>query len=418
MPTLTAATHTEVIFLPTANHFRQCDEQGPPCANCVVRNTACVYATSGVRQVSLGEQSSDLVAADGEPEENLAEPLPTADPSRLLELELMHRWATVTYKSVCTIPEEYPLAQCVVPRVALKYEFLLNGIFATSALELAASSSETEAATYVRAGLEYYDRASSAFRAELSSVTSENHLAVLMFSLMATAINVAIPQFHHDGTGHESNSMLSRVAVLFDLINGAASIALVSMDWLLGSSLSHEIQAVTPIQENPSNFLDSSISAALERLCLINKALHPGLDGEPNSKEYDGSSTYESYANAISNLERCFAEDARGVIKCYCILFPSLAGQNYALFLKDSQPLAFLILMHWAVLLDRIEKDYWWATMVGKNLMGELFRHLQTSPMAQQVDWRRAMLWTFEQIGHPIPAQLTGNLVVIDPASA
>ena len=111
------------------------------------------------------------------------------------------------------------LSQVELPRWALKHEFLLHGIFAMSALEAAICAGpemdEAESAMYVRAAMEYYDKGSGAFRAQLLEVSPENIHSVYMFSYMAMAINMALSQCVPDGDGNQS--MIGRITVLLEL---------------------------------------------------------------------------------------------------------------------------------------------------------------------------------------------------------
>lgn len=88
-------------------------------------------------------------------------------PRNILELELMHRWSTHTFRTMCGIPEEEPYLSKVMPREALRHEFLLDGLFAVTALDIARSSPEPDATRYERIALEYYNRGSATFRSLL-----------------------------------------------------------------------------------------------------------------------------------------------------------------------------------------------------------------------------------------------------------
>ncbi|KLU85277.1 hypothetical protein MAPG_04305 [Magnaporthiopsis poae ATCC 64411] len=232
----------------------KCDEQGPPCANCVVRETTstCIYTQSSQNALaalrsrgqdvaaparrSQGDQAAPAAAESfsgsrSPASESSAAPVaeqqqqhhhhhhhpePPVRPApaegevdRLLDLELMHRWTTVTYKTLVSVPNDESYLQVGVPIEALKCDYLLNALLAVTALEKVmteseSSSSEEErggsgsmAATgssrsirdsnrrYIRAAIEYYDRGINGFRAALPTVGPENHHVLYFASLLA-----------------------------------------------------------------------------------------------------------------------------------------------------------------------------------------------------------------------------------------
>lgn len=73
---------------------------------------------------------------------------------RLLELELMHLWSTTTYKGLCSVPEDQHYMQLVLPQEALRYDFLLNGIFVAAALQRSTMAPEPEARGYFNVAME------------------------------------------------------------------------------------------------------------------------------------------------------------------------------------------------------------------------------------------------------------------------
>ena len=114
---------------------------------------------------------------------------------RILELELMHQWATGTYRSFCAESKpDYPIWQVSLPLKGLKHEFVLNGFLSMAALEIALTRERSGDPKYGNAALEYYDTASSTFREEITDITPEKQEIVLAFSLIAIVLGLALPQ--------------------------------------------------------------------------------------------------------------------------------------------------------------------------------------------------------------------------------
>lgn len=175
-----------------ATDYRKCDEQGPPCINCIVRDTTgtCTYKAipQTQAQVQVQESSSESLSISGsETHTSCTATIDATGSRRILELELMHRWSTTTYKSLCSVPEDHYYLQIEVPRGALRHDFLLHGLFAITALEIAAVCSDlTDSAKYVCTAMEYYDKGSESFRAALCEVTPENQHYLYIFAIAAT----------------------------------------------------------------------------------------------------------------------------------------------------------------------------------------------------------------------------------------
>lgn len=106
---------------------------------------------------SSGRSSHSNSNSTGNPgERSLSEPggLVVKECRRMLELELMHHWSTTTYKSLCTVPEDHQYMQLVMPQEAMRYDFLLNGIFVAAALHRSMTAAESEARGYFNIAME------------------------------------------------------------------------------------------------------------------------------------------------------------------------------------------------------------------------------------------------------------------------
>lgn len=144
----------------------KCDEQGPPCANCKARAASCKYSANPKSHVP-SQDAREASSTSTTTETHIPSHSNIHDGShRILELELMHHWTTSTYKSLCSTPADVTCLQVDVPRWALKHHYLLDGILAISALEIAICEPDIgdSRSAYIHAAMEYYDMASTAFR--------------------------------------------------------------------------------------------------------------------------------------------------------------------------------------------------------------------------------------------------------------
>jgi hypothetical protein len=109
------------------------------------------------------------------------------------------------------------------------------------------------------------------------------------------------------------------------------------------------------------------------------------------------------YRKAIAQLKYCFAEDARDLIKGYCLSMIPVAGPEFAVAMRNLDPLALFIVMYFGVLLDRMARDpmAWWISSMGKDLVKRASEILQQSPIAQIPDGRGGISWTRQQVDLP-----------------
>ncbi|OBS26323.1 hypothetical protein FPOA_00264 [Fusarium poae] len=364
----------------------KCDEQGPPCTNCLTRNLeGCSYLTEPPAQ------------------------LPATETRRRIELELMHRWSTSTYKSLASIPEDNQWLQGDIPRWALKHEYLLQGMLAFSALEIvlcggAVVVEEDYEMYYAKLAVEYYDKASRSFRAQLENVTAENAQKVFMFSFLAVSVNMALGQCTAFEDVYEG--VLERLVTLWELLMGNASIADQHFDALISGALSKSTEAVmlrTQLQTETPTYLRKDTEDALERLSIIvNKACETPSSSE-DADQSEANVRIQSYRASLSAIQTCFFEDSKDVFKGVAIGFPALAGRDFGLALKSSDPVALLITMYWGVQLNTLGKLAWWVGSFGKKMVDEVSEMLWEPEPGHQImsssEWRDSISWARTEVG-------------------
>ncbi|KAF4497384.1 Sterol uptake control 2 [Fusarium agapanthi] len=321
-----------------------CDEGGPPCTNCLARNLeGCSYLTEPPTQ------------------------LPATETRRRIELELMHRWTSSSYKSLASIPEDNQWLQEDMARWALKHEYLLQGMFAFSALEVALC----EGAVVVE---EDYD-------------TYYAKLAVDAFEEL------------HEG-------VLERMVTLWELLMGNASIANQHFDALISGALSRSTEALmlrTQLQTETPTSLSKETEEALESLStIINKACETPSGSTPNDQSEAGV-RISSYRTSFSAIQACFVQDSKDIFKGMAIGFPALAGRDFGLALKSSDPVALLLMVFWGVQLDTLGKIAWWVGTFGKKMVDEVSEMLwEPDPEFEVMDmseWRECIAWARAEVG-------------------
>jgi len=301
---------------------------------------------------------------------------------------------------------EHPLMQVWLPAEGLKkHDFLLDQVLALAALDLAVTSSPAGALAshaapdYAGAAVEYYDRSIAAYGSE-PSVTEENHLAMYCFAGLTPVIQIGLRLCLPSETGGRQSALKS-AKDLFELMNGAVSVAKLSWHWLKAGAL----PSVTAVlnQQIQLDLLDDDTNAAIARLRSINEHMHTSHHGKDIIGP-SGSVGYTSYNEAIRHLEGIFAKDVDGSIRGLCMAWPSQAGDTFKWAVGQSEPFALLLLMHWGVLLDRLGgQGAWWVGETGKDLVVELSDALQCqeakSPVTSTPEWQSGISWARQQVG-------------------
>lgn len=178
---------------------------------------------------------------------------------RLLELELLHRYSTKTYKGFALLSSDEELWKSFAVEEALKFEFLLKEILALAALHKATEVFES-ASKYLKHALEWKNDALVLAHDALQNINRGNSGAVFMFSIM-TMIFAIVPPLSVPGV--KSGSPFENLLVLFEFQKGTASLA---GQFLFASIQGHNrklhVYKISTIEGVISVFRDHSIISA------------------------------------------------------------------------------------------------------------------------------------------------------------
>ncbi|PWY88259.1 C6 transcription factor [Aspergillus heteromorphus CBS 117.55] len=357
----------------------KCDERGPPCSNCISRELACSYLKVPVARAAPVAVPYPKITPPTLP---IPQPASRTPPSRfasLRELELMHKFSTETYQSLCNEPADHHVWQSVIPRTALEHDFLMSGLLAVASLHIASALGPAEALSYIDTALEYHDLAFAPFRHAVDNLTPANCDAVLAHSVITTIIGVALPQLA--ATREESNNMTENIIIVFELLHGVSNIFTISRPWLQAKLFTSR----QGLAETPLAILDSETEAALDRLTALNNDVL--AVAEPKS--------YSIIKEAIALLRRCFCRynESRDIASVLAWL--ATADKEFVHALRCRQPLALLVIMHWGALLHELDGKVWWAKNSGTALVSELVTALRPG----DVRWEGALQWPKRKLG-------------------
>jgi len=288
--------------------------------------------------------------------------------------------------------------QMLIPRDALRYDFLMDAILAVAALDMAHELGADAPSRYGRAALEYYDHALRSLHAELGrGIDQENYLAVFIGSLMIGAISVHAPKYSRDAAD-KSMTALETTYLLFDMMKGNQSVVVTCLGYIVKGPI--RMDAWDPV--GPLHLLDEGTKSAMARLRRLNDQAHPdSVSGDQDGGYADilSQEPHTAYRSAIKYLEDIYARDMDGKIKAACIAWPGFSGPYFMTAIRRSEPLALLILMHWAVLMHRLGRDTWWAE--GQDLVDEITAMFRSSQLSPSDELKASINWAREQSDLP-----------------
>ncbi|KAJ5490451.1 hypothetical protein N7453_011276 [Penicillium expansum] len=369
----------------------KCDEQGPPCSNCTTRELKCTYLkVAAARRVtthltppssasdvprSLDGHGSPVAAIPG-PAVTTTIPVPASAQTNSFgidNLELMHKYSTETYKSLCISDSEIIIWQITVPTLAFKHDYLMSGILALASMHIATTCEPLETAPmYYETGLQYYNRSLTPFRNAIDNISPQNCNAVFAHSIVMIAISIASPRL--TVTKDECASITENIVILFELLQGVKKIMQVSKSWIKLELFSRgEFWKQTPTE------LDPDTEAALTHLAALNDQVMIGIYSEQ----------HRINKTVIAHLRHCYAKFLRGADPAPVLAWLAAVDKDFVDSLRCRQPFSLLILMYWGVLLKELDGHRWWARDSGRALVSELFEALKSGDPR----WERALAW-------------------------
>lgn len=291
----------------------------------------------------------------------------------------MHKFSTETYRSLCTKPSDYHIWKVILPQQALTHDFLLSGILALGALHIASTLEPPAALSYIDTALEYHNMAFAPYRHAIDNLTPMNCDAVFGHSVITTVIGIALPRL--TASRDEGSNMTENIVVVFELLKGVSKILNISRPWMKTRLFS---SGTAFFDADPAN-IDPETDAALTILAKVNDETVAGLDAEQ----------HRINKNAISILHKSFCRFADNADAGSVLAWLAAVDKEFVHCLRCRRPFPILVLMHWAVLLDQLDGQMWWARNSGKALVSELL------PVVLPGDprWEEARLWPKQKLG-------------------
>lgn len=388
----------------------QCDEQLPACTRCIKRGEKCSFLTASSEQDSPNSHSN----SHGTPHDCSAE----QHTRQLLELELMHQWSTATAATLENIkPDSLKMMAIDLPRSALKYEYLMDGMFSFAALHLA-DQHHADPHTmdyYVATAMSFRERgmqrAAPAIQ-EFHQIDYEPEasevFAVFWFAALAGLTTMALtvltrrePENFASPENATGRPFINMQVEMAQLWRGTRAIMQIAST--MNTNTKVYMRGDDPAPRGTA--LDPEIDAVLSQLeVLINK-----FAPTPSSGVAEEDHT-PLYCKSVALTRGGFESHAANGSIDDALAWSPILGNDFALLLKEGVPLALLCTLCYGTLLDKASVR-WWAGDSGRMLVHECSAELAGCPE----EWHFLIRWARTKVGLPEASPASSGLS--DPPS-
>lgn len=307
---------------------------------------------------------------------------------------------------------------------ALKFDFLMKEIFALAALHKAIEAADF-ASQYFHHALDLQNQALALARNALQNIDQENSSAVFMFSIMAMIFAIVPP---NSVPGISLRSPLENILMLFELQKGTA---MVTSKYASGApTCPFRFCFIQPVYiktivyqffnlsqfsspRNPANFVSTDLCREWLELgpfrwifgsktsnniinikaCRNEDCNEAFVRLSALNNEYATAHPVSAavFVSAISSLSFC-SDGNKGRILAWL----AMAGQDFMTNVNEKEPMALLILLHWAVLLIDLN-DLWWAKNAGARLIEDVVLTLEKVEVrlgnVSSPEWAKTIEW-------------------------
>lgn len=260
----------------------------------------------------------------------------------------------------------------------------MHSLFSVTALHMACFDPENQS-LYIDRAIRHHNIALRHFSSQLHNITRENGACLFTCAtlIVVFSLNLAFSRPHQESTGP-----LEEILGIFRLLRGVQLVVTGIREWVRDSE-------IAPMFADRD--IDRTISLPGDVIAALN------LLEERNQQLSKPESDTRAYNLAIEGLEDCFkvisTQDAKtssdrdhGRV----LGWPITASQEYIALLSSRQPMALVILAHFAVILDDM-RDSWWVREWGSRLIHDIRQMLSDY-------WQDLMAWPLQKVNMRRPS--------------
>ncbi|KAF4429137.1 Sterol uptake control protein 2 [Colletotrichum fructicola] len=303
------------------------------------------------------------------------------------DLELMHHYTSVSYRTFSHSSQAQKTLQYDVPREALSYPFLLHQLLAFSAYHLAYLQPDCRHAYLMQAAQHQNDAINGMRGTLLGTISSTNCHALFASSIFLTLSAFATyPSYEkYNPTFSPIDSMLD----IFTLTDGMSVILRASDDDLRKGPL-REIFIRGPGEPQTP---EPSLQPLFERLPRLSTRLAEiGAMETSTEGKYTINNAVIALSEAIAKVSTMNAMSAPVEFRAV-FLWPVLMSSDYLDMLRRRHPAALVVLAHYCVIINMAEPFCWFLNGWARALLSIISEQLMGTA------WAELIMWPIEVIG-------------------
>ena len=298
--------------------------------------------------------------------------LPGIPSLNIHDLEIFNHYAAFTSKSLSDRDSVQLTWRVAVPQEAILHKFLMHALLGFASAHLA-QLCPAQRSVYGRGAVIHRNMALRYCIPSLRNITPDNCHALFAFSSLIAVSTLAFP----DASSESHTSPIDNILTFLVLIRGVNTVLQGGLDWIKSGSLNPLLQDGRVNWREQFALLPVAFVGPFERLRTLNE------NATPDAK------VRKVYAEAIQDLENSYgayqliASD-RSLVFIWCAIVPN----DYVALVRERQPMALVLLAHFAVLLHNVGAQ-WWAGDRGRHLAEAIHNELND-------EWKLAVKWPLQ----------------------
>jgi len=318
----------------------------------------------------------------------------------MVDLELIHHYSTKTYMTLSSRLTSHVVWRDTVFAEALRHEFLMHGIMATSALHKATMQpkSSDAYAEYTKVALARQNAALAGYIPAVSKPNPDNGIALFSSSLLLTiwafgskrlpdGLKGVKLEFVHSETPPDVliplHSPTAEFIEIITILRGIYAVVRETDTWLQGDI--EELLLYPREEDLPPHTAD--VEEAFDLLAKVIRDACLVLGHEADGASDTQALCYEQ-VERLRNISRCRSVvEWDGHIFSWLVLAPPV----FITCLKQGNAMALAIFAHWAAMF-RCMDHHWWSSGWPYSLVVDVSSLLDSS-------WSAALEWPRRQVG-------------------
>ncbi|KAK4445437.1 hypothetical protein QBC34DRAFT_358224 [Podospora aff. communis PSN243] len=331
----------------------KCDEK-QPCTACKRHRVQCSLVKTGsdatsdsqTLQDSQQAQTSSLTTSD---------PSSTTDDTWITDLELMHHYMTSTYTTIPTPTDTEHVLRDDIPRLGIRFPYLMHQLLAVSSLHLACLSPETSK-KYLVSASHHQAIAIAGIRTTLSQPITEGTSQALFAA--SAFLMVATFAANRDITSDSACCPMDGILESFSVVRGIRAIRETTSKELQRNIVDDLFGAQPLNATDGSLFLVESQLVALKTQIAADEGLEDGL-------KLAVCSGIDLLLTFTGKTATVMARKELSVV----FGWPWTVSGELLGFLRARHPAALMVFLHYCVIMRTLEGDYWfldgWSAKLG-----------------------------------------------------